>query len=78
MRIITYQGRPVVRIASLPSGRIHLKLYERLPSGQPRCLRITAAQWERGRQEMFFNGTVSRSVLCRQMAAERLARLQAG
>lgn len=78
MRIIMYQGRPVARISSLPSGRIHLRLYERLSSGRPRCLRITAAQWECGRHEMFVSGDVSRSEICRQMAAERLAELRAG
>ena len=77
MRIVTYMNRPVAKIVCLPSGRLLLKLYERLPGGRARRLRITAAQWQRGRQDLWFDGTESRSAICRRMAAEAISRSRA-
>jgi|GEM_PF-3429573 hypothetical protein len=76
MRIVTYQGRPVARIHLLPSGWIRLKLYERLPDGRPRYLRITSEQWSRGRRNQYFDDTVSRSQICRKIASDYVRSLQ--
>jgi hypothetical protein len=60
MRIVTYHGRPVARIHHLPSGWLRLKLYERLPDGRPRYLRISSDQWAHGRRNEYFDDDVSR------------------
>ena len=54
MRIVTYHGRPVARIHHLPSGWLRLKLYERLPDGRPRVLRISSDQWAEGPPQRVF------------------------
>jgi hypothetical protein len=65
IRIVTFHGRPVSRIHHLPSGR--LKLYERFPDGRPRYLRISSEQWVRGRRNEYFDDSVSRSQVCREI-----------
>jgi hypothetical protein len=55
-----------------------LKLYERYPDGRPRYLQVSSDQWSRGRRNEYFNGDVSRSEVCRKLAAERLRSLQQG
>lgn len=76
MRIVTYHGRPVVRICHLPSGWLRLKLYERLPDGRPRCLRVSSDQWARGRRNEYFDGSVPRSRVCRRIASEYVRSLR--
>ena len=70
MRIVTYYGRPVSRIRHLPSGWLWVKLYERFPDGRPRYLRISSEQWSRGRRNECFDGSLSRSQVCREIAAD--------
>lgn len=70
MRIVTYHGRPFSRIHHLPTGWLSLKLYERFPDGRPRHLRISSDQWTRGRRNEYFDGTPSRSQVCRMIAAD--------
>jgi hypothetical protein len=78
MRIVTYHGRPVSRIRQLPSGWLLLKLYERYPDGRPRYLQVSSDQWSRGRRNEYFNGDVSRSEVCRKLAADRFRSLRQG
>jgi len=70
MRIVTYRGRPVSRIRHLPSGWLYVKLYERFPDGRPRYLRISSGQWARGRRNEYFDNSLSRSQICRKIAAD--------
>ena len=76
MRIVTYHGRPVSRIHHLPSGWLRLKLYERFPDGRPRYLRISSDQWARGRRNEYFDDSVSRSQVCRKIAADYVRSLR--
>jgi len=76
MRIVTYHGRPVSRTRRLPSGWLQLKLYERLPDGRPRYLRISSDQWTRGRRNEYFDGSASRSQVCRKIASDYVRSLQ--
>jgi len=78
MRIVTYQGRPVARIHKLRSGRLFLKLYEHRPDGRRRCLSVTESEWISGRRDLWFDGRIPRSVICRDMAAEANRRRLAG
>ena len=78
MRIVTYLGRPVARIHALPKRRLLLKLYERLPDGRRRCLSVSETEWVRGRRDLWLDGRIPRSVICRDMAAEAQRRRQAG
>jgi hypothetical protein len=47
-----------------------VKLYERFPDGRPRYLRISSEQWARGRRNEYFDDSVSRSQVCRKIAAD--------
>jgi hypothetical protein len=75
MRIVTYRGRPVSHIRHLPSGWLCVKLYERLPDGRPRYLRISSDQWARGRRNEYFDNSLSRSQVCRKIAADYARRM---
>ena len=70
MRIVTYHGRPVSRIRHLPSGWLCVKLYERFPDGRPSHLRISSDQWARGRWNEYFDDSLTRSQVCRKIAAD--------
>lgn len=76
MRIVTYHGRPVARIHHLPSGWLRLKIYERLPDGRPRYLRISSDQMANGRRNEYFDGSVARSRVCLKIAFEYVRGLQ--
>lgn len=74
MRIVTYHGRPVARIHQLSNARLRLKLYERSADGRPRYLRISQDEWAHGRRDEYFDGSLSRSQVCRGLAADYVRR----
>ncbi len=71
VKVTTFNDRPVRHVRYMPNGSVILKLYERLPTGRARHLRVSLAQWLAGRGIYLLESHASRRAQARQLARRR-------
>ena len=71
VKITTFNNRPLRHVRYMPDGSVILKLYERLPSGRARHLRVSLAQWLAGRGTYLLDSHASARAQSRMPARHR-------